>query len=95
MGSPRSPTAKMFYWITVMFSQTLGTAMGDWIADTVGLGYTGEALIFAALLTLVLFACWRTTLSRTVLFWAPFILTRPLGAVVGDFLDKPRSLQED
>lgn len=84
-----SPKVEMFYWITIMFSQTLGTALGDWTADTAGLGYTGGAMIFSALLLLVLAAYYFTSLSRTLLFWAAFILTRPLGAVVGDFLDKP------
>lgn len=84
-----SPKAEMFYWITIMFSQTLGTALGDWTADTAGLGYDGGALIFSVLLLLVLAAYYFTSLSRTLLFWAAFILTRPLGAVVGDFLDKP------
>jgi len=84
-----SPKAEMFYWMTIMFSQTLGTALGDWTADTAGLGYGGGAMVFSALLALVVAAyCW-TTLSRTLLFWSAFILTRPLGAVVGDFLDKP------
>ena len=84
-----SPKAEMFYWLTIMFSQTLGTALGDWTAGTAGLGYMGGAAVFSALLALVVIAyCW-TTLSRTLLFWAAFILTRPLGAVVGDFLDKP------
>jgi uncharacterized membrane-anchored protein len=84
-----SPKAEMFYWVTIMFSQTLGTALGDWTADTAGLGYTGAAIIFGSLLALVVAAyCW-TRISRTALFWAAFILTRPLGAVVGDFLDKP------
>ena len=83
------PKAEMFYWVTIMFSQTLGTALGDWTADTAGLGYGGGAVIFSALLLAVLAAyCW-TQISRTALFWAAFILTRPLGAVVGDFLDKP------
>lgn len=86
-----SPKAEMFYWITIMFSQTLGTALGDWTADTAGLGYIGGALVFSALLGLVVAAYYWTTLSRTLLFWAAFILTRPLGAVVGDFLDKPIS----
>jgi len=86
VGSPRS---EMFYWITIMFSQTLGTALGDWTADTAGLGYTGGAIIFSALLVLVGIAFYRTKVSHTVLFWTAFILTRPLGAVVGDFLDKP------
>lgn len=89
IASVGSPKAEMFYWVTVMFSQTLGTALGDWTADTAGLGYTGAALVFGALLTLVVIAYFRSCVSRTVLFWAAFILTRPLGAVVGDFLDKP------
>lgn len=84
-----SPKTELFYWITIMFSQTLGTALGDWTADTAGLGYTGGALIFSALLVLVGIAYYRTKISHTVLFWTAFILTRPLGAVVGDFLDKP------
>ncbi len=84
-----SPRAEMFYWVTIMFSQTLGTALGDWTADTAGLGYTGGAAVFGALLALVAAAYVWTKISRTVLFWAAFILTRPLGAVVGDFLDKP------
>lgn len=84
-----SPKEELFYWVTIMFSQTLGTALGDWTADTAGLGYSGAALIFTGLLLLVLTAYYFTNLSRTLLFWAAFILTRPLGAVVGDFLDKP------
>ena len=84
-----SPKAEMFYWVTIMFSQTLGTALGDWTADTAGLGYGGGAMVFSALLALVVAAYYRTNISRTLLFWAAFILTRPLGAVVGDFLDKP------
>lgn len=84
-----SPKAELFYWITIMFSQTLGTALGDWTADTAGLGYEGGALIFSALLLLIVVAYYRTKISHTILFWAAFILTRPLGAVVGDFLDKP------
>ncbi len=86
-----SPKAEMFYWVTIMFSQTLGTALGDWTADTAGLGYTGGAIVFSALLALVVAAYYWTRVSRTLLFWAAFILTRPLGAVVGDFLDKPLS----
>ncbi|WP_323034193.1 hypothetical protein [Pararhodobacter sp.] len=86
-----SPKAETFYWITIMFSQTLGTALGDWTAGTAGLGYTGGALVFSALLGAVAAAYFWTRVSRTVLFWAAFILTRPLGAVVGDFLDKPVS----
>lgn len=84
-----SPKAEMFYWVTIMFSQTLGTALGDWTADTAGLGYTGGAIVFSTLLALVVAGYYWTNISRTVLFWAAFILTRPLGAVVGDFLDKP------
>ena len=84
-----SPRAEIFYWVTIMFSQTLGTALGDWTAGTAGLGYRGAALVFGALLALLVFACYRTRLSRTALFWAAFVLTRPLGAVVGDWLDKP------
>ena len=86
-----SPKAEMFYWVTIMFSQTLGTALGDWTADTAGLGYVGGALVFSALLALVVAAYYWTSISRTLLFWAAFILTRPFGAVVGDFLDKPLS----
>ena len=86
-----SPKAEMFYWVTIMFSQTLGTALGDWTADTAGLGYTGGAAVFTALLALIAAAYYWTGISRTALFWAAFILTRPLGAVVGDFLDKPVS----
>ena len=84
-----SPAAEMFYWVTIMFSQTLGTALGDWTADTAGFGYAGGAAIFGALLALVAAAYYWTDLSRTGLFWAGFVLTRPLGAVIGDFLDKP------
>jgi len=86
-----SPKAEMFYWVTIMFSQTLGTALGDWTADTAGLGYVGGATVFSAMLALVVAAYYWTTISRSLLFWAAFILTRPLGAVVGDFLDKPLS----
>lgn len=84
-----SAKAESFYWVTIMFSQTLGTALGDWTADTAGLGYEGGAIVFSALLALVAAAYYKTKISHTVLFWAAFILTRPLGAVVGDFLDKP------
>lgn len=84
-----SPRTEGFYWLTIMFSQTLGTALGDWMADSAGLGYRGAALIFLGLLALVVIAYRWTTVSRTTLFWAAFVLTRPLGAVVGDFLDKP------
>ena len=84
-----SPKSEMFYWMTIMLSQTLGTALGDWTADTAGLGYEGGALVFGAMLAVIALAYYRTKISHTVLFWAAFILTRPLGAVVGDFLDKP------
>ncbi|MEM5344180.1 hypothetical protein [Paraburkholderia azotifigens] len=84
-----SAKPEMFYWVTIMFSQTLGTALGDWTSDTAGLGYAGAALIFGGLLLALVIAYYATQLPRTLLFWAAFILTRPLGAVVGDFLDKP------
>jgi uncharacterized membrane-anchored protein len=80
--------AEAFYWITITFSQTLGTALGDWIADA-GLGYEGGALVFGAGLLLLAMLYFWTEISRVTLFWAAFILTRPLGATVGDFLDKP------
>jgi uncharacterized membrane-anchored protein len=80
--------AEAFYWITITFSQTLGTALGDWIADA-GLGYAGGALVFGAGLLLLVMLYWWSQVSRVALFWAAFILTRPLGATVGDFLDKP------
>ena len=89
VSSLNSPKAEMFYWVTIMFSQTLGTALGDWTADTAGLGYLGAAFIFSALLASIIYANYMTSLSKTMLFWIAFILTRPLGAVVGDFLDKP------
>ncbi|EFP65275.1 putative membrane-anchored protein [Ralstonia sp. GP73] len=91
VSTVHSPRAEAFYWVTIMFSQTLGTALGDWTADTAGLGYTGAAVVFGALLALIIVAYYWTRVSRTLLFWAAFILTRPLGAVVGDFLDKPHS----
>ncbi|HEX4974856.1 MAG TPA: hypothetical protein VFV48_03125 [Pseudomonadales bacterium] len=84
-----SPKSEAFYWLTIMFSQTLGTALGDWVADTEGLGYAASAAIFSGLLALIALAYYKTNLSRVYLFWGAFILTRPLGAVVGDFLDKP------
>ncbi len=84
-----SPQVEAFYWLTIMFSQTLGTALGDWTASTADLGYTGAALVFAGLLLGVAAAYRWTDASRTVLFWTAFVLTRPLGATVGDFLDKP------
>lgn len=86
-----TPEAEAFYWVTIMFSQTLGTALGDWTADSAGMGYAGAAMIFGVLLALVIAAYLGTRISRTVLFWAAFVLTRPLGAAVGDFLDKPIS----
>ncbi|MEW6768293.1 MAG: hypothetical protein AB1342_09725 [Pseudomonadota bacterium] len=89
VDSIKTPKAETFYWVTIMFSQTLGTALGDWTADTAGLGYAGGAVIFSALLGIIAAAYFWSSLSRTLLFWAAFILTRPLGAVVGDFLDKP------
>jgi uncharacterized membrane-anchored protein len=86
VGEPRS---ELFYWVTIMLSQTLGTALGDWVADTAGIGYGGGAVVFGASLAVVAALYFLTRISRTTLFWAAFILTRPLGAVVGDFLDKP------
>jgi uncharacterized membrane-anchored protein len=86
-----TPAVELFYWTTILFSQTLGTALGDFLADTSGLGYAGGALVFGAALVAIALA-WRFTgISRVLLFWAAFILTRPLGATVGDFLDKPRA----
>ena len=84
-----TPKAEFFYWVTIMCSQTLGTALGDWTSDSMELGYLASAAIFGGVLVLLALAYWKTTISRTILFWAAFILTRPLGAVVGDFLDKP------
>jgi uncharacterized membrane-anchored protein len=89
VGSINNPKAEMFYWVTIMFSQTLGTALGDWTADDAGFGYGGSAIIFGSLLLVIAALYYFTKISRTFLFWAAFILTRPLGAVVGDFLDKP------
>ena len=84
-----SPKVESFYWTTILFSQTLGTALGDWMADTNGLGYEGGALVFAAGLVLITLAYFHTSISRTFLFWSAFIITRPLGATLGDLLDKP------
>lgn len=84
-----SARAEWFYWVTVMLSQTLGTALGDWTADTQGLGYLASATIFGGILAITAAAYFWTAIPRTVLFWVAFIVTRPLGAVVGDFLDKP------
>jgi uncharacterized membrane-anchored protein len=89
--SVNSPKTEMFYWLTIMFSQTLGTALGDWTADTIGMGFEGGALLFSALLLVLVAAYFWTRISRTTLFWSAFILTRPLGAVLGDLLDKPVS----
>jgi uncharacterized membrane-anchored protein len=85
----KTPRVEAFYWATITFSQTLGTALGDWTADDTGFGYEGAALIFAAGLALTAAAYFWTKLPRAWLFWTAFILTRPLGATVGDFLDKP------
>jgi uncharacterized membrane-anchored protein len=87
--SVSSHKTEIFYWVTIMFSQTLGTALGDWTADSEGLGYLGGVAIFAGLLVAVAACHFWTKISKTLLFWAAFILTRPLGAVVGDLLDKP------
>jgi uncharacterized membrane-anchored protein len=84
-----TPRVETFYWISILFSQTLGTALGDWMADTNGLGYERGALVFGAGLAAIAVAYYFTSLSRTALFWAAFILTRPLGATLGDLLDKP------
>ena len=84
-----TPRVEVFYWAAITFSQTLGTALGDWIADTGGLGYEGGALVFAAGLAVTVALYYWTDVSRVLLFWAAFILTRPLGATLGDFLDKP------
>lgn len=89
VASVATPRAELFYWLTITFSQTLGTALGDWTADTGNLGYGGAALIFAGGLAVLALLYFATSASRVALFWAAFILTRPLGAAVGDFLDKP------
>jgi len=89
VNTVETPRVEAFYWATITFSQTLGTALGDWTADDTGLGYEGAALIFGAGLAITAWAYFWTTLSRAWLFWIAFILTRPLGATVGDFLDKP------
>jgi uncharacterized membrane-anchored protein len=86
-----TPKVEMFYWVTIMFSQTLGTALGDWTADSAGLGYVGSAVLFLGLLAAVAATYFWTRISRTALFWTAFVLTRPLGAVVGDFFDKPHA----
>jgi uncharacterized membrane-anchored protein len=89
VSSVSSDKAERYYWTTIMFSQTLGTALGDWTADTAGLGYGGGIVVFGVLLAIVAVLYYATRISRTFLFWTAFVLTRPLGAVVGDFLDKP------
>jgi uncharacterized membrane-anchored protein len=89
VNTVNTPRIEAFYWATITFSQTLGTALGDWMADDTGLGYTGAALVFGAALAIVAAAYFCTSISRVTLFWAAFILTRPLGATVGDYLDKP------
>ncbi len=86
-----TPKVEAFYWAAITFSQTLGTALGDWTADSGGLGYEGGALVFGAGLAILAAAYYWTNISRVTLFWAAFILSRPLGATVGDFLDKPVS----
>ncbi len=89
VASISTPKAESFYWATITFSQTLGTALGDWMADSMGLGYGGGAVVFGAAIAIVVALYYWTAVSRVMLFWVAFILTRPLGATVGDFLDKP------
>ena len=89
VATVNTPKVEVFYWAAITFSQTLGTALGDWMADSTGLGYGGGAAVFAAGLAVLAVLYYRTQVSRVLLFWAAFILTRPLGATVGDFLDKP------
>ena len=91
MNSVASPRAEAFYWTTILFSQTLGTALGDWMADTNGFGFGGGAIVFAAGLAFVAAAYLLTDISRVALFWIAFVLTRPLGATLGDLLDKPHA----
>ncbi len=86
-----TPKVEVFYWMTIIFSQTLGTALGDWVADTNEMGFAGAAAVFGGLLLVTALLYYFTSLSRVILFWAAFILTRPLGAVVGDLLDKPHA----
>ncbi|WP_395697920.1 hypothetical protein [Methylocella sp.] len=87
-----TPRSEAFYWVTILFSQTLGTALGDWTADTNGLGYGGGAIVFLAALAVVAGFYFLTSVSRVGLFWSAFVLTRPLGATVGDLIDKPAAL---
>jgi uncharacterized membrane-anchored protein len=89
VGSVATPRAEAFYWTTILFSQTLGTALGDWTADSAGFGYTGAMILFGALLAVVAVLHFATRTPKALVFWAAFVLTRPLGAVLGDFLDKP------
>lgn len=89
VGTVGSPKTELFYWITIMFSQTLGTALGDWASDTMGLGYLGGVYVFGGALMVVALLYYFTKISHTALFWTAFILTRPLGAVSGDLFDKP------
>jgi uncharacterized membrane-anchored protein len=89
VATVNTPKVEAFYWAAITFAQTLGTALGDWVADTAGLGYGGGALVFGAGLAVLAAAYYWSNVSRVLLFWAAFILTRPLGATVGDFLDKP------
>jgi uncharacterized membrane-anchored protein len=89
VNTVKTPKVEAYYWATITFSQTLGTALGDWMADDTGLGYTGAALLFGAALALVAATYFWTKVSRVWLFWIAFILTRPLGATLGDYLDKP------
>jgi uncharacterized membrane-anchored protein len=89
VATVNTPRVEAFYWATITFSQTLGTALGDWMADSSGLGYRGAALVFAAALAVVTAAYFWTNISRVLLFWTAFVVTRPLGATVGDILDKP------
>jgi uncharacterized membrane-anchored protein len=91
VNTVNTPKVEAFYWAAITFSQTLGTALGDWMAATGGLGYKGGALVFAAALAVIVAFYFWTNVSRVLLFWAAFILTRPLGATIGDFLDKPVS----
>lgn len=89
VASVREPQVEMFYWMTIMLSQTLGTALGDWTSDSMEFGYGGSALIFGSILLFIGGLYYWTKVSQTFLFWSAFIMTRPLGAVVGDYLDKP------
>lgn len=88
VATVHEPRAELFYWLTITFSQTLGTALGDWLADG-SLGYLGAAAVFGTALAILALLYWQTSINRVALFWAAFILTRPLGATVGDLLDKP------